>query len=147
MDTHYYRPQTKFAKVMFLHLSVILFTVGVSASVHAEIHTPPAADTPLPPGSRHPLEADTPPRRHPPSRHPRGSRHPPGKQTPLPLRSACYWNVYLLLPCLFHFMAINSDYSWCTIKSEEERSILSRTDRNHNTKCVCFLFYGSLLLL
>ena len=25
---HYYRPQTKFAKVMFLHLSVILFTGG-----------------------------------------------------------------------------------------------------------------------
>ena len=39
---HFYRPQTKFAKVMFLHLSVILFTEGgeVSASVHAGIHTP-----------------------------------------------------------------------------------------------------------
>ena len=25
---YFYRPQTKFAKVMFLHLSVILFTGG-----------------------------------------------------------------------------------------------------------------------
>ena len=36
---------------------------GVSASVHAGIHTPLRADTPLeqrPPGSRHPPEADTP---------------------------------------------------------------------------------------
>ena len=30
----YYRPQTKFAKVMFLHLSVILFTGGVPGQVH-----------------------------------------------------------------------------------------------------------------
>ena len=37
-----YRPQTKFAKVMFLHLSVS-HTVhrGMSASVYAGIHTPP----------------------------------------------------------------------------------------------------------
>ena len=133
MDTHYYRPQTKFAKVMFLHLSVILFTVGVSASVHAGIHTPRQQTPP-------PREADTPPSRYPPEADTPQSRHPPGKQTPLPLRSACYWNVYLLLLCLFHFTAINSEYSWCTIKSEEERSILSRTDRKHNTKCVCFCF-------
>ena len=32
------RPQTKFAKVMFLHLSVIRFTGRVSASVYAGIH-------------------------------------------------------------------------------------------------------------
>ena len=50
-----YRRQTKVAKVIFLHLSVILFTRRVSASVHAGIHpakqnkfqTPPSgADTP-----------------------------------------------------------------------------------------------------
>ena len=71
---------------MFLQLSVILFTEGVSASVHAGI--PP------------PLEPDTPPRADPPiSRPPR--------QTPPPLHSACweiratsgryasYWNAYL----------------------------------------------------
>ena len=98
-------PQTKFAKVMILHLSVILFTRGVSASVHAGIHTPweqthsLGADTPR---SRHPWEQtpsqeQTSPRiRHPPP----GSRHP--------LCSACweilatsrwyasYWNAFLL---------------------------------------------------
>ena len=51
-----YRPQTKFAKVKFLHLSVSHSVhVGVSASVHAGIHpsgqTPPQVDTPH--GSRH----------------------------------------------------------------------------------------------
>ena len=41
----YYHPQTKFAKVMFIHLSIILFTGGgVSASVHAG--TTPRADPP-----------------------------------------------------------------------------------------------------
>ena len=62
------------AKVIFLHLSVILFTGGVSASVHAGISHPP--------GSRHPQEqtplgADT-PREQTPSR----SRQPPWEQTP-----------------------------------------------------------------
>ena len=52
------------AKVIFLHLSVILFTGGVSASVHAKIpppreQTPPRADTPL--GADTPLAAYTPP--------------------------------------------------------------------------------------
>ena len=48
-----YRPQTKFAKVMFLHLSVSdSIPRGLSASVHARIHptteqTPPE-QTPLP---------------------------------------------------------------------------------------------------
>ena len=54
------------AKVMFLHLSVILFTGGVSASVHAGI--PPA---PLP------QEESSPPgRKHPPRR-----KHPPPRET------------------------------------------------------------------
>ena len=51
-------------KVIFLHLFVILFTGGVSASVHAGIppprsRHPPGADTPL--GVDTPLGADTPP--------------------------------------------------------------------------------------
>ena len=50
------------AKVIFLHLSVILFTGGGSASVHAGI--PPAKETP-------PLQR----------------RHPPAKETPLPLQA------------------------------------------------------------
>ena len=43
------------AKVMFLHLSVILF-MGRSTSVHAGIQPPLGADTPLgpPPGSTPP---------------------------------------------------------------------------------------------
>ena len=44
------------AKVIFLHLSVILFTGGVSASV-----TTPPHPRSKHPGSRHPLEADTSP--------------------------------------------------------------------------------------
>ena len=95
------------AKEIFLHLSVILFTGGVSASVHAGI--PPRADTPRsrPPRSRHPPEADTPlgadtpweqtpldqtpspesrvdtPRADTPqSRHRPGSRHHPGSRHP-----------------------------------------------------------------
>ena len=55
------------AKVIFLHLSVILFTGGVSASVHAGIPHPPPEQTPL--QSRHP------PSRHPPKKTPPGSRH------------------------------------------------------------------------
>ena len=93
------------AKVIFLHLSVILFRGEVSASVHAGIphthpppeQTPPRADTPQsrhPPGADIPLEQTSPWSRHPPgadtpleqtspwSRHPPGadphwSRHPP----------------------------------------------------------------------
>ena len=69
------------AKVIFLHLSVILFTGGkVSASVHAGI-APPRADTP--PLSRYP-QADTPHPlgRHTPEQTPPRSRHPPGADTP-----------------------------------------------------------------
>ena len=71
------------AKVIFLHLSVILFTGEVSASVHAGIpplprsrHTPPlAAGTP---GSRPPQE-QTPQARHPPEQ----THTPLGVGTPL----------------------------------------------------------------
>ena len=64
----YYRPQKKFAKVMFLHLSVSHSVHrGVSASVHAGI--PPL-------GSRHPPE-QTPSS----SRHPPGADPPPGAET------------------------------------------------------------------
>ena len=43
----FYHPQTKFAKIMFLHLSVSYSVhTRMSASVHAGIHPPPGADTP-----------------------------------------------------------------------------------------------------
>ena len=72
------------AKVIFLHLSVILFTGGVSTSVHAGIpHPPRSRHTPQ---SRHPPRADTPPLRKqtPPWEQtpPPGSRHTPPEQTP-----------------------------------------------------------------
>ena len=67
---------------MFSQVCVILFTGGVSASVHAGIHTPPlGADTPH--GADTPPGADTPWSRHPPGTdtHLPGSR-PPGADTP-----------------------------------------------------------------
>ena len=94
-----YRPQTKFAKVMFLHLSV-------SHSVHGGCLPHPPEQTSPPPGT------DTPRSRHAPrSRHHPRSRHTPQEQTPpleqTPPHSACweiratsgqyasYWNAYL----------------------------------------------------
>ena len=75
------------AKVIFLHLSVILFTGGVSASVHAGIPPPPRADThpwdqtpPRHPPGPDPLRADTPQEQTPPSQ----KQTPPGADTPLP---------------------------------------------------------------
>ena len=78
-----YHPQTKFAKVIFLHLSLILFT-GVSASVHAGI-PPPGLGTPReqsPPGADTPWE-QTPPRSRTPAGagSPRTRHHPPGAET------------------------------------------------------------------
>ena len=93
---HYYRPQTKFAKVMFLHMPVILSTGG-SASVHPGMHpTPPGPETDPPPGTmgRHlPYEQTPPPSRTrdrpPPSSacwgggQQAGDTHPTGMHTSL----------------------------------------------------------------
>ena len=79
------------AKVIYLHLSVILFTGG-SASVHAGI--PPPWDQAQPPWDQAP----------PRTRHPPQSRHPPGPGTPreadscirsMSGRYASYWNALL----------------------------------------------------
>ena len=68
------------AKVMFLQASVIMFTGGVSASVHVGIpHSPLGADTPqgadtlppkkqIPPQSRQPPKKQTPPQKADPPR-------------------------------------------------------------------------------
>ena len=45
---NFYRPQRSWGKVMFSQACVILFTRGVSASVHAGIPPPLGADTPTP---------------------------------------------------------------------------------------------------
>ena len=74
----YYRQLTKFAKVMFLHVSVSHSVHrGVSASVHAGI--PPQEETPRADTPR----ADTPQKQTPHlEQTPPRSRHPPGGQTP-----------------------------------------------------------------
>ena len=82
------------AKVMFLHLSVILSMGGVCLSVCWDT-------TPLPPGSRHPPDQAYPPA-PPRNRHPPSNRHPPGSGTPRSRdgyccgRYASYWNAFLL---------------------------------------------------
>ena len=68
---YHYRQQTKFAKVIFLHLSVSHSVhKGMFAFVHDRIHIP-QEQTP-------PREQTPPPR----TRHPPGSRHPRGPDTP-----------------------------------------------------------------
>ena len=105
-----YRPQTKFAKVMFLRLSVSHSVhVGVPRQVPPQAGTPLRADTPspgrytsglVPSGQVHP-QAGTPPWQvHSPG------RYPPGRYPPLPTtvhagirstsgRYASYWNAFL----------------------------------------------------
>ena len=88
------------AKVIFLHLFVILFTGGVSVSVHAGI--------PHPPGSRHLPRADTPPEQtpppgadtHTPPTHPWSRHTSPPREADSGIRSmsgryASYWNAFL----------------------------------------------------
>ena len=92
------------AKVIFLHLFVILFTGGCLPQCMLGYHppeqippweqTPPGADTPweqTPPRSRHTPWADTPQEQtHPPRAHTPQSRHhtPSWEQTPHPLLGA-----------------------------------------------------------
>ena len=112
--THFCRPQRSWAKVMFLQVCVILFTGGVSASVHAGIPHPPGADTPweqTPHWSRHPPRTKYTP---PGLSTPPGTKYTPHgtKYTPMGLstippeadsgirstsgRYASYWNAFLL---------------------------------------------------
>ena len=57
MTVSFYRPQTKFVKAIFLHMSVSHSVHrGMSTSVHVGIHTPPPRQTPL--GADTPLIPD-----------------------------------------------------------------------------------------
>ena len=68
------------AKVIFLHLFVILYTGG-GGGVACLRQTPPGPDPPeqTPPGSRHPLRSRHPSGSRPLWADPSGSRHPPPK--------------------------------------------------------------------
>ena len=94
------------AKVMFLHLFVILFTGGgagdlpqcmlgyhpLGADTPPEPGTPPGAD---PPGSRH-SHTQTPPEQTPPgTRHPSSGSRPPLADGYCCGRYASYWNAFL----------------------------------------------------
>ena len=77
-----YRPQRSWGKVMFSQVCVLLFTGGMSASVHAGM--PPHPPEQTPPRIR-PPRADTPGSRPPPrSRHLHRADNPPGADTPPP---------------------------------------------------------------
>ena len=91
------------AKVIFLHLFVILFTGGVCLSACWDTN-PPWEQTPQsrPPGSRHPPGADTPGTRHPQEQTPpQDQTHP--RSTPLeqtPPRADTPPQVYRQLVCI-----------------------------------------------
>ena len=90
---------------MFLHLSVVLFTGGVSASVHAGIHPPPLGTHPLPLGRHPPTPGQTPPWADTPL-----ARHPPLPYTSPPAdghcsgRYASYWNAFLFVNSIASFV-------------------------------------------
>ena len=90
----YYRQQTKFAKVMFLHVSVCHSVHGergwclLPGAGCASVPRPPGHDTPYPnpgrhpPGTRHPHSPGT--SHAPPGAGACSDRHPLGPDTPLP---------------------------------------------------------------
>ena len=122
VNSYHYRPQTKFAKVMFLHLSVILITGGGGCLPQCMLGSipqdkrqtsPDQRQTPLGPEADPPgPEADTLPwtrgRHTPPwtrGRHPypqdqRQTPHPEKTHPPSATsgRYVSYWNAYLLQP-------------------------------------------------
>ena len=86
-----YRPQTKFAKVMFLHVSAIL-SKGEGAGTPRTSYTPPGPATPPGPGTHLPQDQV----------HPRDQVHPPGSSVCWEIRAtsgryASYWNAFLFL--------------------------------------------------
>ena len=89
---HNYRPQTKFAKVMFLQMSVILFTGGVPGQVP-------------PPGQVHPQTRYTPWAGTTPGYIPQGPGTPPLSGACWEIRAtsgryASYWNAFFLGFCI-----------------------------------------------
>ena len=97
---YFYRQQTKFAKVMFLHVSVILSTGG--GLPQCMLGYPPGAITPSP-GAAHQEQAPLRSRHPPEQTPPRPGTHPsPGSRAcweirPTSGRYASYWNAFLSL--------------------------------------------------
>ena len=77
-DKPSYRPQRSWGKVMFLHVSVILFRGGLAHCMLGYTHPPREQE---PPHTRHPLE-QAPQEQTPPEADTPRSRHPPGADTP-----------------------------------------------------------------
>ena len=79
---HYYRPQRSLGKVMFLYVSVILFTGGVCPITCWDAHPPQTRGRYPPDRGRHPPrpEAGTPPRPE------AGTPHSPGPEAGTPTR-------------------------------------------------------------
>ena len=99
----FYRPQTKFAKVMSSQVSV--YPQGWGGSLpHCMLgYTRPPWDQADTPREQTPPGADTPSR----SRHPRGTRHPPGADTPPQCMLGDTGNkraVRILLECMLVFL-------------------------------------------
>ena len=118
------------AKVIFLHLFVILFTWGVVVVVVSQKALRQTPRSRYPPGPDPPPEQTPPGSRPPQSRHPPGSRHPlPREQTPPPgadsgIRStsgryASYWNAFLFHICnMFKLLQVPFVYlflCWCYV--------------------------------
>ena len=101
-DRYFYRPQTKFAKVMFLHVCVCPHGGGTWAGTPRTRYTPPRASTPpLRPGK--PPWAGTPAGTRYTLRqvHPRAGT-PSGSSACWEIRAtsgryASYWNAFLLI--------------------------------------------------
>ena len=122
-DKYFYRPQTK---VIFLHLSVILFTgesTWAGTPLGRYTSSPPGQ---VPPRQVHPL-AGTPPRQV----HPPGQIHTPQAGTP-PNGACCTVNkraVRILLECILVVIEF----------AEFRKNILGKLNRLHWVNSFCFL--------
>ena len=133
--------RNEIAKVMCLHLSVILFTGGVCLSACWDTTTPPLRTRHPPqeqaPRSRHPPGPGTPPDQASPradtsweQTHPR-TRHPtPGADPPPPQRQLLLRTVRILLECIHVYGCLYLRISpwtpcriWTLVESEAPRGM------------------------
>ena len=115
-------PANEVAKVMFLHVSVILSTGWGSAPVHAGMHTPPGP------------EADTPPQVR--------GRHPPKDQRQTP-REQCMLGdtgnkraVRILLECILVAFLVFFIFQNCSSETTESLHLKLVLERLRNMHCL-----------